>query len=181
MKYLKIFENFSENKDVQDLWKINPEDNIHLVISCLEETGLYGVADYEIFYAVLETVEMRRAPGLPSYGSKHFRACFVQDNEKLRIDDIDRYLYVSVSEYTMYIKKLREKGPSEDFIPIIEVSITGLDDEHLLHFRKCEEQVAEFGRIYGERFRELFDGVYNVEESEWDTTDGYSIRLHMVI
>ena len=168
MKYLKIFESFSENKDVQDLWKINPEDNIHLVISCLEETGLYGVADYEIFYAVLETVEMRRAPGLPSYGSKHFRACFVQDTEKLRTDDI------AVSEYTMYIKKLREKGPSEDFMPIIEVSLTGLDDEH-------EEQVAEFGRIYGERFRELFGDVYNVEESEWDTTDGYSIRLHMVI
>jgi hypothetical protein len=168
MKYLKIFESFSENKDVQDLWKINPEDNIHLVISCLEETGLYGVADYEIFYAVLETVEMRRAPGLPSYGSKHFRACFVQDTEKLRTDDI------AVSEYTMYIKKLREKGPSEDFMPIIEVSLTGLDDEH-------GEQVAEFGRIYGERFRELFGDVYNVEESEWDTTDGYSIRLHMVI
>jgi hypothetical protein len=168
MRYLKIFESFSENKDVKDLWKINPEDNIHLVISCLEETGLYGVADYEIFYAVLETVEMRRAPGLPSYGSKHFRACFVQDTEKLRTDDI------AVSEYTMYIKKLRKKGPSEDFMPIIEVSLTGLDDEH-------EEQVAEFGRIYGERFRELFGDVYNVEESEWDTTDGYSIRLHMVI
>jgi hypothetical protein len=168
MRYLKIFESFSENKDVQDLWKINPEDNIHLVISCLEETGLYGVADYEIFYAVLETVEMRRAPGLPSYGSKHFRACFVQDTEKLRTDDI------AVSEYTMYIKKLRKKGPSEDFMPIIEVSLTGLDDEH-------EEQVAEFGRIYGERFRELFGDVYNVEESDWDTTDGYSIRLHMVI
>jgi hypothetical protein len=168
MKYLKIFESFSENKDVQDLWKINPEDNIHLVISCLEETGLYGVADYEIFYAVLETVEMRRAPGLPSYGSKHFRACFVQDTEKLRTDDI------AVSEYTMYIKKLRKKGPSEDFMPIIEVSLTGLDYEH-------EEQVAEFGRIYGERFRELFGDVYNIEESEWDTTDGYSIRLHMVI
>jgi hypothetical protein len=168
MRYLKIFESFSENKDVQDLWKINPEDNIHLVISCLEETGLYGVADYEIFYAVLETVEMRRAPGLPSYGSKHFRACFVQDTEKLRTDDI------AVSEYTMYIKKLRKKGPSEYFMPIIEVSLTGLDDEH-------EEQVAEFGRIYGERFRELFGDVYNVEESDWDTTDGYSIRLHMVI
>ena len=168
MRYLKIFESFSENKDVQDLWMINPEDNIHLVISCLEETGLYGVADYEIFYAVLETVEMRRAPGLPSYGSKHFRACFVQDTEKLRTDDI------AVSEYTMYIKKLRKKGPSEDFMPIIEVSLTGLDDEH-------EEQVAEFGRIYGERFRELFGDVYNVEESDWDTTDGYSIRLHMVI
>ena len=168
MKYLKIFESFSENKDVQDLWKINPEDNIHLVISCLEETGLYGVADYEIFYAVLETVEMRRAPGLPSYGSKHFRACFVQDNEKLRTDDI------AVSEYTMYIKKLRKKGPSEDFMPIIEVSLTGLDYEN-------EEQVTEFGRIYGERFRELFGDVYNVKESEWDTTDGYSIRLHMVI
>lgn len=173
MKYLKIFESFSENKDVQDLWKINPEDNIHLVISCLEETGLYGVADYEIFYAVLETVEMRRAPGLPSYGSKHFRACFVQDNEKLRIDDI------AVSEYTMYIKKLRmtrlsEKGPSEDFMPIIEVSLTGLDEDH-------DEQVTEFGRIFGERFRELFGDVYNIEESEWDTTDGYSIRLHMVI
>ena len=168
MKYLKIFESFSENKDVQDLWKINPEDNIHLVISCLEETGLYGVADYEIFYAVLETVEMRRALGLPSYGSKHFRACFVQDTEKLRTDDI------AVSEYTMYIKKLREKGPSEDFMPIIEVSLTGLDYEN-------EEQVTEFGRIYGERFRELFGDVYNVEESDWDTTDGYSIRLHMVI
>ena len=168
MKYLKIFENFSENKDVRDLWKINPEDNIHLVISCLEETGLYGVADYEIFYAVLETVEMRRAPGLPSYGSKHFRACFVQDTEKLRTDDI------AVSEYTMYIKKLREKGPSEDFMPIIEVSLTGLDYEN-------DEQVTEFNRIYGERFRELFGDVYNVEESDWDTTDGYSIRLHMVI
>ena len=168
MKYLKIFESFSENKDVQDLWKINPEDNIHLVISCLEETGLYGVADYEIFYAVLETVEMRRAPGLPSYGSKHFRACFVQDTEKLRTDDI------AVSEYTMYIKKLREKGPSEDFMPIIEVSLTGLDYEN-------DEQVTEFNRIYGERFRELFGDVYNVEESDWDTTDGYSIRLHMVI
>jgi hypothetical protein len=168
MRYLKIFENFSENKDVQDLWKINSEDNMHLVISCMEETGLYGVADYEIFYAVLETVEMRRAPGLPSYVSKHFRAFFVQDTEKLRTDDI------AVSEYTMYIKKLREKGPSEDFMPIIEVSLTNLDDEH-------EEQVAEFGRIYGERFRELFGDVYNIEESEWDTTDGYSIRLHMVI
>ena len=168
MKYLKIFESFSENKDVQDLWKINPEDNIHLVISCMEETGLYGVADYEIFYAVLETVEMRRAPGLPSYGSKHFRACFVQDTEKLRTDDI------AVSEYTMYIKKLREKGPSEDFMPIIEVSLTGLDYEN-------DEQVTEFNRIYGERFRELFGDVYNVEESDWDTTDGYSIRLHMVI
>jgi hypothetical protein len=111
---------------------------------------------------------MRRAPGLPSYGSKHFRACFVQDTEKLRTDDI------AVSEYTMYIKKLRKKGPSEYFMPIIEVSLTGLDDEH-------EEQVAEFGRIYGERFRELFGDVYNVEESDWDTTDGYSIRLHMVI
>jgi hypothetical protein len=74
----------------------------------------------------------------------------------------------------MYIKKLRKKGPSEYFMPIIEVSLTGLDDEH-------EEQVAEFGRIYGERFRELFGDVYNVEESDWDTTDGYSIRLHMVI
>jgi hypothetical protein len=74
----------------------------------------------------------------------------------------------------MYIKKLREKGPSEDFMPMIEVALTGLDDEH-------EEQVAEFSRIYGERFRELFGDVYNVEESEWDTTDGYSIRLHMVI
>ena len=175
MKYLKIFESFSENKDVQDLWKINPEDNIHLVISCLEETGLYGVADYEIFYAVLETVEMRRAPGLPSYGSKHFRACFVQDNEKLRTDDIGNYQDMeTVSEYTMYIKKLREKGPSEDFIPIIEVSLTGLDEDH-------DEQVTEFDHIYGERFRELFGDVYNIEESEWDTTDGYSIRLHMVI
>jgi hypothetical protein len=168
MKYLKIFENFSENKDVQDLWKINPEDNIHLVISCLEETGLYGVADYEIFYAVLETVEMRRAPGLPSYGSKQFRACFVQDTEKLRTDDI------AVSEYTMYIKKLREKGPSKDFMPMIEVALTGLDYEH-------EEQVTEFDRIYGERFMELFGDVYNVEESYWDTTDGYSMTLHMVI
>ena len=172
MRYLKIFESFSENKDVQDLWKINPEDNIHLVISCLEETGLYGVADYEIFYAVLETVEMRRAPGLPSYGSKHFRACFVQDIEKLRIDDI--YTNVDPEFRKNYIERLRVSGPSEDFMPIIEVSLTGLDDEH-------EEQVAEFGRIYGERFRELFGDVYNVEESDWDTTDGYSIRLHMVI
>jgi len=172
MRYLKIFESFSENKDVQDLWKINSEDNMHLVISCMEETGLYGVADYEILYAVLETVEMRRAPGLPSYGSKHFRACFVQDTEKLRIDDI--YTNVDPEFRKNYIKKLREKGPSEEFMPMIEVSITGLDDEY-------EEQVAEFGRIYGERFRELFGDVYNVEESEWDTTDGYSIRLHMVI
>lgn len=172
MRYLKIFESFSENKDVQDLWKINPEDNMHLVISCMEETGLYGVADYEILYAVLETVEMRRAPGLPSYGSKHFRACFVQDTEKLRIDDI--YTNVDPEFRKNYIERLRVSGPSEEFIPIIEVSITSLDDEH-------EEQVAEFGRIYGERFRELFGDVYNVEESEWDTTDGYSIRLHMVI
>jgi hypothetical protein len=172
MRYLKIFENFSENKDVQDLWKINSEDNMHLVISCMEETGLYGVADYEILYAVLEIVEMRRAPGLPSYGSKHFRACFVQDTEKLRTDDI--YTNVDPEFRKNYIKKLREKGPSEDFMPIIEVSLTNLDDEH-------EEQVAEFGRIYGERFRELFGDVYNIEESEWGTTDGYSIRLHMVI
>ena len=164
MKYLKIFESFSENKDVQDLWKINPEDNIHLVISCLEETGLYGVADYEIFYGVLETVEMR---------SKHFRACFMQDTEKLRTDDI------AVSEYTMYIKRLKEKGPSEDFVPIIEVSLTGLDEDH--DWYTIGEQVTEFNRIFGERFSELFGGVYNVEESEWDTTDGYSIRLHMVI
>ena len=173
MKYLKIFESFSENKDVRDLWKINPEDNIHLVISCLEETGLYGVADYEIFYAVLETVEMRRAPGLPSYGSKHFRACFVQDTEKLRTDDI------AVSEYTMYIKRLKEKGPSEYFVPIIEVSLTGLDEDH--DWYTIGEKVTEFNRIFGERFSELFGGVYNIEESEWDTTDGYSIRLHMVI
>ena len=172
MRYLKIFESFSENKDVQDLWKINSEDNMHLVISCMEETGLYGVADYEILYAVLEIVEMRRAPGLPSYGSKHFRACFVQDTEKLRIDDI--YTNVDPEFRKNYIERLRVSGPSEEFIPIIEVSITSLDDEH-------EEQVAEFGRIYGERFRELFGDVYNVEESEWDTTDGYSIRLHMVI
>ncbi len=172
MRYLKIFESFSENKDVQDLWKINSEDNMHLVISCMEETGLYGVADYEILYAVLETVEMRRAPGLPSYGSKHFRACFVQDTEKLRIDDI--YTNVDPEFRKNYIERLRVSGPSEDFMPMIEVALTGLDDEH-------EEQVAEFGRIYGERFRELFGDVYNVEESDWDTTDGYSIRLHMVI
>jgi hypothetical protein len=179
MKYLKIFENFSENKDVQDLWKINPEDNIHLLISCLEETGLYGVADYEIFYAVLETVEVKRAPGLPSFGSRHFRACFVQDSEKLRIDDVYTQPYYALpglrpQSSEEYIERLKASGPSEGFIPMIEVRVTGLDEDH-------DNQVAAFSRLFGERFREYFGGVYNIDETDWTTSDGYSMTLHMVI
>lgn len=179
MKYLKIFESFSENKDVQDLWKINPEDNIQLLISCLEETGLYGVADYEIFYAVLETVEVKRAPGLPSFGSRHFRACFVQDDERLRIDDIYEQPYYALpglrpESSEEYIERLKSSGPSESFIPMIEVRVTGLDEDQ-------DDQVAEFSRLYGDRFREYFGPIYDIDETDWTTSDGYSMTLHMVI
>jgi hypothetical protein len=179
MRYLKIFESFSDGQTVKDLWGIDPEDNIRLVLSCLEETGLDVIAGYEIFYAVLETVEVKRAPGLPSFGSRHFRACFVQDRERLRVDDVYEQPFYALpglrpQSSEEYIERLKASGPSESFIPMIEVRVTGLDEDH-------DEQVAEFSRMYGERFRQYFGGAYYIDETDWTTSDGYSMTLHMVI
>lgn len=179
MRYLKIFESFSDEQTVKDLWSIDPEDNMRLVLSCLEETGLEDQADYKIHYAVLETVEVKRAPGLPSFGSRHFRACFVQDGERLRVDDVYEQPFYALpglrpQSSEEYIERLKASGPSESFVPMIEVSIVGLDEDH-------DEKVAEFSRMYGERFRQYFGGVYYIDETDWTTSDGYSMTLHMVI
>ena len=179
MRYLKIFESFSDAQTVKDLWRIDPEDNMRLVLSCLEETGLDGVAHYEIFYAVLETVEVKRAPGLPSFGSRHFRACFVQDGERLRVDDVYEQPFYALpglrpQSSEEYIERLKSSGPSDSFVPMIEVRVTGLDEDY-------DDQVAEFSRMYGERFSEYFGGVYFIDETDWTTSDGYSMTLHMVI
>jgi hypothetical protein len=170
MRYLKIFENFSDSQVVQDLWKVNTEDNLHLVISCMEETGLEDL-DFEIYYGIIETVTKSRAPGLPSYGSKHWRSGFVHNNKGLIPDLINGHL--DMKYHNSIIKRLR-KGPLENFIPVIEVIINGLNEDN-------DEQITQFSSIYTERFRDYFSAVYNVEECEWDDDESYSVRLHMNI
>lgn len=182
MRYLKIFENFSDSNTVKELWGIDPEDNMRLVISCLEEAGLEGLVTYTIHYAVLERVENRRAPGLPSYSSRYFRSCFIQDENPLRIDDIygDDDRRVSPSIQGHFIEKLRKEGPSKDFLPVIEVSLDGLQEDYDPdNGVELPEQV--FDRIYTERFRDYFNNAYNVESCDYSSTYVYSIMLHKAI
>lgn len=164
MRYLKIFESFSDVAVVQELWKVDPEDNIRLLMSCLDEAGLEGKVDYEILYAVHERTERPRSAGSPfSYSSVHFRSCYRQDSQVLRQDDAYR-------DGTNY--RLRKFGSSKDFMPVIEVTITVSDDS-------TDQLVEGFGETYTERFRDYFGEVYSVEECSWVRSDAYRIEMHM--
>lgn len=177
MRYLKIFESFSDAAVVQELWKVDPEDNIRLLMSCLDEAGLEGKVEYEILYAVHERVERPRSAGSPfSYSSVHFRSCYRQDSQVLRFDDTYREGGNVRAEVQRVLDRLRKFGPSKDFVPVIEVTITGLVEDSEPE-GEAPEQVLD--RIYTERFRDYFGKVYSVEECSWTRSDAYRIEMHM--
>lgn len=166
---MKIFESFSSNQTINELWRIDPDDNARLVISCMEELDLED-ADFEIYYGIIETVTMSRAPGLPSYGSKHWRSCFVQKESGALPDLMDGHL--NMKWHDSVVARLRKDGNKESYFPVVDVLLRGLTVYN-------DAQAEEFGRIYTERFKDYFGNVYTVEECEWNNEEDYSVRLYM--
>lgn len=154
MKYLKLFENFDGESEIEKIWGINPYEIFDICLSCIDEVFLNASVRLDFGLVTYKKMDRWKAP---SWEQTFWNSIYTLESSNLtKYDDVD-------------IDSLLNSKNSKAFEIIL--SNLGTTDEE-------DKKVKDFNKLISDRLKS-FDVDFIITDSDYSSPDTSFLTIYL--